>query len=64
MRDHTDELLDVLDYLYGSQYRFVFLYDWSSGHAKYPLRALNVNVMQVNYNGGVKRKTKSNDNFR
>ena len=25
------------------------MYDWSSGHAKYPPDALNVNVMQVNF---------------
>ena len=60
MRDHTDELIDILEYLYGNAYIFGFLFDWSSGHAKYPEGALNVNVMQVNFNGKQETKAKLN----
>ena len=45
-------------YLFEDRYTFVSLFDWSSGHAKYPEGALNVNVMQVNYNGKQETKAK------
>jgi hypothetical protein len=60
MRDHTDELIDALEHVYGEQFTYVFLFDWSSGHAKYPPGALNVHVMQVNFNG--KKENESNIN--
>ena len=36
------------------------MYDWSSGHAKYPPGALNVNVMQVNFGCKQERLAKLN----
>ena len=60
MCDHTAELMDVLQFLYGNRFTFVFIFDWSSGHAKYPPGALNVNVMQVNFGGKQERNAKLN----
>ena len=38
----------------------LFLYDWSSGHTKYPPGVLNVNVMQVNFGCKQERLAKLN----
>ena len=35
MIEHTDEFVDALEFKFPG-YLFVFLFDWSSGHAKYP----------------------------
>ena len=51
MLAHTDEFIDVLEFVFGDRFQFVFLYDWSSGHAKFPPGALNVNTMNMNFGG-------------
>ena len=47
---HTDEFVDFLEFELPG-YQFVFVFDWSSGHAKYPAGAPNVHNMGVNYGG-------------
>lgn len=47
---HTDEFLDALEFKYPG-YQFVLIFDWSSGHAKYPAGAPNVTDMNVNFGG-------------
>ena len=58
--DHMAELMDALQFLYGNRFTFVFIFDWSSGHAKCPPGALNVNVMQVNFGDKQERNAKLN----
>jgi hypothetical protein len=48
---NTDEFADVLEFLFADHFQFVFIYDWSSGHAKFPLGALNVTTMNMNFGG-------------
>jgi hypothetical protein len=50
MLEHTKEFVSVLEYLY-PDHQFLFLYDWSSGHAKYPEGAPNAKNMGVNHGG-------------
>ena len=50
MIEHTDEFVDALEFKFPG-YFFVFLFDWSSGHAKYPKEAANVNSMNLNFGG-------------
>ena len=50
MVKHTDEALDRLEFKYPG-YQFLPIFDWSSGHAKYPAGAPNVHQMNVNYGG-------------
>ena len=40
MIEHTDEFVDALEFKFPG-YFFVFLFDWSSGHAKYPKGAVS-----------------------
>ena len=40
MIEHTDEFVDALEFKFPG-YLFVFLFDWSSGHAKYPKGAVS-----------------------
>jgi hypothetical protein len=50
MVDHTSELLDALEFKFPA-YQFCLIFDWSSGHAKYPADAPNIHDMNVNYGG-------------
>ena len=50
MIEHTREFIDALEFKFPG-YMFIFLFDWSSGHAKYPKGAPNVNSMNVNFGG-------------
>ena len=58
MREHAEELLNVLEFVYGDRLTFFIVYDWSSGHAKYPEGALNVNVMQAHFGRKQERNAK------
>ena len=50
MIEHTREFIDALEFKFPG-YMFIFLFDWSSGHAKYPKGAPNGNSMNVNFGG-------------
>ena len=47
MLEHTDEFIDALEFKFPG-YQFVFFFDWSLGHAKYPAGAPNIHAMNVN----------------
>ena len=47
---HTSAFIDFLEFKY-PQFQFLFVFDWISGHAKYPEGAPNVHTMGVNFGG-------------
>ena len=47
---HTSEFIDFLESKY-PQFQFLFVFDWRSGHAKYPEDAPNVHTMGGNFGG-------------
>ena len=50
MLKHTAEFIDFLEFKLPA-YQFVFIFDWSSGHAKYPENAPNVKTMNSTFGG-------------
>ena len=50
MLEQVMEFIDAFNFLHPED-QALFIFDWSSGHSKYPLDALNVNCMNMKYGG-------------
>lgn len=51
MIQHVDEYMECFEHKYGDQAKCLFLFDWSSGHAKFPAAAWRPAEMNLRYGG-------------